>query len=72
MSNSALRLACLAGAVVSLIGVSMIVVSVLIWNPLASAPAWWVSITAFVVISGIVSTIIASSSLARRTARPPE
>ncbi|MGN7187736.1 hypothetical protein [Microbacterium enclense] len=69
LSRTALRAASAIGAVITLIGVVLIGVMVVAWQPLSAAPAWVVTLTGVVLVTGIVSTVIFSTTLARRQRR---
>lgn len=69
LSRTALRAGSAIGAVITLIGVALIAVMVVTWQPLSAAPAWMMTLSAVVLVSGIVSTVIFSTTLARRQRR---
>lgn len=69
LSRTTLRVGSAIGAGLSLVGVVLIVVTASIWQPLSAAPVWMVTLSGVVVITGIVCTVIFSTSLARREHR---
>lgn len=69
LSPTALRAGSAIGAVITLIGVVLIIVMVIGWRPLGAAPAWLVTLSAVVLVTGIVSTVVFATTLARQQRR---
>lgn len=66
MSATALRGFSAAGAALLLIGIASLIIGVVTWWPLVAPPEVWVYATGFVIVAGLVVTIMASTTLARR------
>ena len=67
MPVRSLRILSAVGAGILLIGVAFVVIAIVAWQPLNTAPVAWIVATAVILAMGLVLTIIATATLAARS-----